>query len=228
VFQFAQNLGLTRSQFWDALVPAMEHATGPVRDYMDGFVRETVGELFVTPEACSEFYSKEENFRRLLEGDIGDNLMHKYRAVASFHLWPDICQTGMDTMKHLLVRSRLDASIPDFDRFWSDFHRYIEFKHAHGHTVDEILTSRRVLLGYDVDRWISDGMPRDPSPYRLAAPAPFQFFLTEESREGLENALKVWTPTLKGLSKMVTRIKVAWQVHQCMRVGREDGVAALA
>jgi len=31
VFQFAQILGLKRSQFWDALVPAMEGATGAVR-----------------------------------------------------------------------------------------------------------------------------------------------------------------------------------------------------
>jgi radical SAM superfamily enzyme YgiQ (UPF0313 family) len=218
VFQFAQSLGLARSQFWEALVPAMERATGPVRDYLDGFVRETVGELFPTPDACTEFYSRDENFARLLAGEIGDNLMHKYRAIASFHIWPEICRTGMDTMKRLLIRSRLDTGIPGFDHFWSDFHRYVEFKHAHGHTVDDILATRRALLGYDLGRWIADGMPRDPSPYRLADPEEFEFSLNDESREGLASALQVWTPALKGLSKLVTRIKVAWQVHECRRI----------
>jgi radical SAM superfamily enzyme YgiQ (UPF0313 family) len=218
VFQFAQSLGMARSQFWEALVPAMERATGPVRDYLDGFVRETIGELFPTPDACTDFYSRDENFARLLAGEIGDNLMHKYRAIASFHIWPEICRIGMDTMKRLLIRARLDMGIPDFDNFWSDFHRYVEFKHAHGRTVDEILATRRALLGYDVGRWIADGMPRDPSPYRLGAPEEFEFSLTDESRDGLASALQVWTTALKGLSKLVTRIKVAWQVHECRRI----------
>jgi radical SAM superfamily enzyme YgiQ (UPF0313 family) len=218
VFQFAQSLGMARSQFWEALVPAMERATGPVRDYLDGFVRETIGELFPTPDACTDFYSRDENFARLLAGEIGDNLMHKYRAIASFHIWPEICRIGMDTMKRLLIRARLDMDIPDFDNFWSDFHRYVEFKHAHGRTVDEILATRRALLGYDVGRWIADGMPRDPSPYRLGAPEEFEFSLTDESRDGLASALQVWTTALKGLSKLVTRIKVAWQVHECRRI----------
>jgi hypothetical protein len=224
VFQFAQSLGLKRSQFWDALVPAMETATGSVRECLDGFVAETIGELFPTPQACVEFYSRDENFARLLAGEIGDNLMHKYHALTSFYIWPDICRTGMDTMKRLLLKHRLDEGIPDFDNFWIDFRQYVEFKHAYGHTVDEILTSKRTLLGYDIDRWIADGMPRDPSPYRLAAPEPFQFALTEEGRQGLAAALEVWTTSLKGLTKMVTRIKVAWQVHQCERVRPEMGM----
>ena len=36
-------------------------------------------ELFPTREACVEFYSQPENFERLLRGEIGDNLMYKYR-----------------------------------------------------------------------------------------------------------------------------------------------------
>ena len=117
VFQFAQILGLKRSQFWDALVPAMESASGAVRRYLDSFVGETIGELFPTPEACTEYYARDENFARLLEGEIGDNLMHKYRALASFHIWPEICETGMDTMKRLLVAHQVHRSCADFDNF---------------------------------------------------------------------------------------------------------------
>ena len=84
------------------------------------------------------------------------------------------------------------------------------------------------MFSYDINRWIGDGMPRDPSPYRLAAPEEFEFFLTEESRQGLAAALEVWTSGLKGLAKMVTRIKVAWQVHECDRVNRQDSLAVAA
>jgi protein involved in polysaccharide export with SLBB domain/radical SAM superfamily enzyme YgiQ (UPF0313 family) len=230
-FQFAQGLGLKRSQFWDALVPAMERASGPLRQFVDSFVAETVRELFPTREACVEFYSRDENFERLLTGEIGDNLMHKYHAIACFHIWPDICRAGMDTMRGLLVDRGLDRTIPDFDRFWASFHRYLEFKHAYGHSVEEILSPRRTLLEYDIDRWIADGLSADPTPYRLAAPEPFEFSLTQEGIESLGAALEVWTTSLKGLTKMVTRIKVAWQVHTCRRSpgdGRQNWNRAVA
>jgi radical SAM superfamily enzyme YgiQ (UPF0313 family) len=222
-FRFAQSLGLKRSEFWNALVPAMEESTGPVQEYLDRFVAETIGELFATPAACIDFYARDENFTRLLQGEIGDNLMHKYHALASFHLWPEICRTGMDTLKRLLVSRRLDQAIPDFDAFWTDFHHYVEARHAHGYTVEEILTPKMAVLRYDVDQWIADGMPVDPSPYRLAGQEEFRFFLTDESRQGLAAALEVWTPDLKGLTKMVTRMKVEWQMHECERIGCRDG-----
>jgi len=220
VFQFAQLRRLKRSEFWDALVPAMENASGPVRAYLDRFVAETIGELFPTPDACTEFYSRDENFARLMNGEIGDNLMHKYRALASFHIWPDICRTAMDTMKGLLIAHHIDRHIVDFEIFWANFHRYVETKHAHGHTVEEILAPRSAMFTYDIDQWIADGMPADPSPYRLAAPTEFRFRLSDGGREGLAAALDVWTSSLKGLAKMVTRIKVAWQVYECERTDR--------
>jgi hypothetical protein len=34
-------------------------------------------------------------------------------------------------------------------------------------------------------------------------------------------ALQVWTTNIQGLTKMVTRIQVAWQVKDCKRVGEE-------
>lgn len=227
VFQFAQRLGLKRSQFWDALVPAMEHDTGAVREYLDNFVRETVNELFPTPEACIEFYSQDEHFARLQAGEIGDNLMHKYRAIASFHLWPPICRTGMNTMRRLIVEHGLDTAIADFDVFWRDFHQFVECKHAHGFTTRDILADKRAAFQYDIPRWIADGMPMGTAPYRLLEPEEFQFFLSSESRQGLGAALEVWTPGLKGLAKMVTRIKVEWQVHECNRLERESAVTPL-
>jgi hypothetical protein len=47
--------------------------------------------------------------------------------------------------------------------------------------------------------------------------------LTQEGEEGLRSALRVWTTDIKGLTKMVTRMKVAWQQREC----RSDGYRAM-
>jgi hypothetical protein len=87
--------------------------------------------------------------------------------------------------------------------------------------VEEILSPRKVELAYDITAWRADGMPRGVGIYRLIEPQEFEFRLSEEGRHGLGSALQVWTTELKGLTKLMKRIRVAWQVAECRVVGPE-------
>ena len=219
---FAQMFGVKRSEWFEAMLPAMKGARGPVREFLDSFVRETIGELFPTREACFEFYNTDENFQRLLSGEIGDNLMYKYRAIASFRIWPHICATAMEATRHLLTECGATSRIPDFDTFWDDFCSYMRAKHADGTSEEDILNPVRVKMTYDVAQWVADGMPMETDTYKLAEPEVFEFALSDEGAHQLGAALKVWTPTLKGLTKMVTRVRMAWQVRQAHRTAAEQ------
>ena len=219
---FSQSVGLRRSQWFDAMLPAMENDRGAVREFLDQFVSETVGELFPTREACARFYQSDENFARLLNGDIGDNLMYKYRAKASFLVWPAICQLALNATRRLIESKVNTAEIPEFDEFWEDFTRYEQAKHADGKSEDAILSPVKVRLRFDIRRWLADGTPLNLSAYRFESPQVFEFSLSEEGARELAAALKVWTPTLKGLTKMVTRIRMAWQVRAPMHTA--DGL----
>lgn len=225
---FAQKFGVKRSQWFDAMLPAMESGPEPVRRFLESFVTETTNELFPTREACVEFYSREENFKRLTEGEIGDNLMYRYRALASFHLWPEICKVAMDATRKLLVGRGAGTKIAGFKEFWPDSALYEQCKHAHGRTVEEVLSPTEVEMGHDIAGWLADGMPIEVAPYRLARRERFRFELTEEGARELSAAFTVWTPTLKGLTKMVTRIQMAWQIRRCIRLEAGSGTAACA
>jgi len=211
--KYTEKFGVKRSQWFDAMLPELESSTGPVRDFLSGFVRETTGELFPTREACLSFYNRDENFKKLLRGEIGDNLMYKYRAIASFHIWPEIVSCAINATRKLLARQSDDWEAAGDDDFWTDFEKYIRAKHAHGKTEDEILSPVVIELQYDLPRWISEGMAGDVSAYKLDCPGSFEFRLTAESAQELGFAIKVWTTSLKGLTKMVTRIRMAWQIR---------------
>lgn len=222
----AQKFGVKRSEWFDSMLPGLEGATGPARDLLDSFVGETIGELFPTREACAEFYRRDENFPRLLAGDIGDNLMYKYRARASYMIWPHICKVAMDATRRLIEERGAASQIPDFDRFWADFAAYQQAKHASGATVEEILSPVSVDMFYDVARWIEEGMPLDVRPYDLGQRETFEFRLSEKGAREMAAALKVWTCSLKGLTKMVTRIQMAWQVRHARRLSAAETMPA--
>jgi radical SAM superfamily enzyme YgiQ (UPF0313 family) len=213
--RLARKFGIRNSEWWTRLLPAMEKGTQTVRNFLADFIRETKGELFPTREACVEFYSRPENFAKLEVGEIGDNLMYRYRAIASFHIWDDICATAMGVTRSLLEERGVTEKIEDFDNFWADFHTHMRLQHASGHTVDEILSPVRTLLRYDIAGWLAEPEPGNPSDYRLPAPALFSYALDSESRREMESSLAVWTTHIKGLSKLVTRIKNESQIRRC-------------
>jgi hypothetical protein len=217
---FAQKLGLKRSQWFTAMLGALENSNGPAREFLDSFVAETKGELFPAPEACVDFYTTEENFRRLLNGDVGDNLMYKYRAIASFRIWPHVCKAAMDTTRRMLKERGAPEQIPEFDAFWKDLHTFVQYKHADGQDKAQILSPIRVTMSHDIPQWIADGMPLEISRYKLSEPALFEFKLSEMGARELKAALEVWTTSLKGLTKMVTRIQTAWQRRQATPLNR--------
>ncbi len=216
---FAQKFGAKRSECWMAMLPAMEREEGTVKDFLKDFVGETVNELFPTKEACVEYYSRDDVFEKLTRGEVGDNLMYRYRALASFFIWTDICRVGMAALKELIL-SKCSEAPANFDEFWEDFSKYVEAKHAHGTSEEEILSPRQATLRYDFPLWVSNGMPAGYDAWRLPEPEVFEFALSAANARELNAALQVWTTSLKGLTKLVTRIQLVWQVRGCQSLGR--------
>ncbi len=215
--KFAEKCGVKRSDWLFSIAPEMEADSGVIREYVQAFETETRGELFPTREACVAFYMQDENWEKLTRSEIGDNLMHKYQAIACFHIWDEMCALAMRVTKRLIEAEGAHQQIPGFEAFWSDFARYMFHQHAHGHTEAEILAPSRTTLQYDIDRWIEDGMPLNVSAYRLPEPTEFLFALTGEAERGLSSALATWTAETKGLLKMMKRIRVLWLARKCFR-----------
>ena len=212
---FAEKFGVKPSEWIKGMRDAMDHDRGAVSRLLGEFVTETRNELFPTREACVEFYSQEDNFQRLVRGEIGDNLMYKYRALASFFVWPEVCRAAMEATRDMLHRRGAAAQVPQLDRFWDDFCTYVEHKHTHGTSREALLGSTVATLGFDVEAWIEAGMPTDVEPYRLAPRRQFVFDLDPEAARELSALLDTWTTSLRGLTKGVTRMRTTSLIRRC-------------
>jgi len=213
----AEHLGLERSEWFMAVAEGLAEADGEVGKLVQRFEDETRGELFDSPEALYDFYSQPENFERLEAGEIGDNLMYKYRAQASFFAWPEVCAAGMAATRRLIEDRALDTQIPEFGVFWTDLARFVEVQHAHGTTPETILAPVHLELRHDLPAWVAAGRPADPSPFRLDRPTAFEARLPEESEREIRGLFDVWTTSLQGLTKGVTRIRAEAQRRECHR-----------
>jgi radical SAM superfamily enzyme YgiQ (UPF0313 family) len=212
----AYRFGIKPSEWMMQMRRVMERSdAGAVGRLLEQFVTETRNELFSTREACEEFYKKPENWERLLSGEIGDNLMYKYRAMAAFFEWPAVCRVAMNGTRELLVARGADREIVDFDRLWDDFETYTLHKHTHGTTREQILAPTTAELRYDIAGWIAAGLPNDTTPFRLSAPRQFVFELNPEAARELDGLIQVWTLSLRGLTKGVTRMRTTALIRGC-------------
>jgi radical SAM superfamily enzyme YgiQ (UPF0313 family) len=217
-FYYAKNLGIKFSDCTESIVEEMDSDEGVVGEIISDFIKETEGELFQTPEACAEFYSKEDNFKKLQVGEIGENLMNKYRAIASFWLWSEVCKLASKVIKKLIIARAFNQLDPEFDQFWEDLYCYVDAKHASGSSVDEILTPVSLQLQYDIPQWMADGHPNSLAPYKLETPQNFLFKLSETGSRELKKAMDTFAVDLLGLAKVVRNVKVSCQVRQAQKI----------
>jgi radical SAM superfamily enzyme YgiQ (UPF0313 family) len=215
VVRYVNSVGIGNAQWWDRMLPALRNGSPAVQQFLADFVRETQEELFPTREACVAHYSQDEHFERLNRGEVGDNLMYRYRAIASYFLWDEICDCAMAATRQLLVDAGVDRGQPAFDAFWRDFTTHVRLKHAAGRSREELLAPKEALLAHDIAGWLAQDPLDDPLDHALPRPVAHVFALSEDNQRDLAAALSTWTMHVKGLTKMVTRINVAWQVRDC-------------
>lgn len=61
----------------------------PLSQLYYDYLEEVKSELWESPEALKTFYSDEKNYQKLLSGELGDNLMRKYRSKALIERFPE-------------------------------------------------------------------------------------------------------------------------------------------
>ena len=224
----ANRFGVRSSEWLNAMLEAMEADTGVIGQFMNEFVGETKGELFDTAEDCIAHYSDPERYRQLAMGQIGDNLMYKYRAVASFFRWDEVCALACAKTELLLRQRGVADQIADFDQLWADVSRYVHAKHASGTDVGELSQPLELPFQYDVPAWLAAGVPTEMEAYRFQSPHRFAFTLNSENVRELDGALKVWSARSIGLSKLITRIRHSAQVRDCQDLNASVPVISAA
>jgi radical SAM superfamily enzyme YgiQ (UPF0313 family) len=137
------------------------------------FISETKEELFASPDELYEFYQEEHNYRALLHGEIGDNLIRKYSTRVLVERSVESLRLGYATLVEMIDGSIIEpdavAALKDAElwvRTQRDFARYLDLKM-------EESKPRLFEFEYDVEEWYraEDGAVlqacRRPVKYRL-------------------------------------------------------------
>ena len=127
---------------------------GKFKDIFDSFCIESHEELFETQQEAIDFYSIEENYQKLINGDIGDNLLGKYSALALLNI-NDVISTIF-----YVIRNKLDIKVAQgFDKILDSSEKWLKNIYMIENVFDEELNNKEkqnIKFDFDLNSWLNE------------------------------------------------------------------------
>lgn len=211
LLKFFDSMSIQRWE-WIQQMYQMINTSPFVNNIFDRFEDDNKNELFDSIDELEQFYSIPENFSRLELGEIGDNVIHKYRVISNYFNWKEVNDFAYNAAYQLIKRLREDIYLKEgFDAFWSDLKKYQFYSSAHGKSIEELLCESTASFNYNIKYWFENGMKSDFQNYRLGNMLVYKFFLPVMHRKNLEASLNRWNNfSLVNMSIMIRKIKENW------------------
>lgn len=179
-----------------------------VHSFCESFLEETQTELFNSEKDVADFYNESENFAKLNTGEVGDNLIYKYRTLALFYYWEEIVNTSINVTISAIPSQYLNESVK---QILLEYGVVIKQAYVYGKSENEILRDYEDEFSYDVIRWAGNGFPiENIKAYQLEDKTKIVFELSKQNRKNLEDAFKIWSFNPKSFSMFIRRIHNDW------------------
>lgn len=201
LLEIAQREGFTPWQWLDEIVHVFNDRPDVL---MNNFVEETTHELFESEEALQAFYNLPENLERVNKGEIGDNLIYKYRTLGLFYYWEEVVDIAVKATANLVAMDELSSIL-------SEYGRYLKQTYVYGKTKADIFKGRQEIFTYNIQLWMQEGFTiSNIQNYLMEEEMLLSFYLSAENQSHLEDAFKIWSFDPKSFSMFIRRIHNDW------------------
>jgi len=132
--------------YYDFLIYITENLTKDLKNFLGEFIEETKNELFSSYSELDNFAKNIDNIKRYVNGEIGANLLFKYKLKAVSEHDSDLIKVLFDTLKLFLKERIVNISEIKLDNF------FLELKELMSYQYSDILdTQKRKSKNFSFD-----------------------------------------------------------------------------
>ncbi len=226
--RFALSLGIKRSDLLIRAHSEIDNAPPGVQKVMKEFLHETEFELWDSEDELIQHYKIDENYQRLVNGEVGGNLIYKYKskglsfaAGAWIKFLASVCkQLATENLGNSKALKEAEEQIGILSRYC-------------GNKLSGIMDKKngnRVLSmnsPFDILGWLEEPEGVPLSDFTLAEPISYEFFFTESQIKSREDLFNRFGTDPNGLSKIITRISSLGSLFRNVRSNHQPPHAAV-
>jgi hypothetical protein len=186
-----------------SMVARIRSAPASVQEVFDSFVRLTKEELWDSEEELRAYVYADDNYEKLLTGKIGINLIQTHTAMSMAvmddwvkYVFQNAALMLGDDVQHEADGSEIFADIQAFcagrvHNLWGD---------------DRDEDTPRVLVRYDVTRWMRSPPSLPLSQYKFQNPVMYQFGFSKAKREEKSAQIRRYGTTTTGIGRIMAQM----------------------
>ena len=206
-FRYAEYLGESSTRFLKRLYDNIHTAPLQVKSILKDFENETRGELWDKEEDLIKYYSINKNYKKLLSGEVGGNLIYKYksRSVAfTTKEWIDYISVQIKQLikEKVKTKNKINNALVETKSIEQFCRNKMNGLLDNNANTDDILEN----FDYDIPTWLNAKHNNDISKFKCKKPIKYKFHYTEEQILTRKDNFNRYGSDVTALAKIVTRI----------------------
>ena len=207
-FYYAKHYNIQPASFLNILNDSIQKASPNIQKLVDEFTKETESELWDSEEDLLKYYRNEKNYKKLKDGDVGGNLIYKYKVKAIIEHSKDWLPFLKDELYNAIIKNT--DNIKNVDLIKSEIDDIANFSSLKLHGLLNPLIDTKPIeayFNYDIISWI-DNYTEDKHlrKYKFQKSKKFVFEYTTDQIVVRDDVFKRYGTSINSLSKIVTRI----------------------
>lgn len=197
VLRFIRMMGLSVYNWLELIY--YDNGNENLQDLIAEFLKETEKELWIDRDEFRTFTRKRENIERFVAGELGVNLIFKYRSLVLLKYVDDIAEVARRALDTLPIKQSQEAR-----ELGQEF---ISYGHARMVGLfEELSVDPQVAFAFDVLSFADRPIQARPSDYRLDSPVIYRFVHTEEQRATIKRYQLIYGLSPTGLSRILSKV----------------------
>ena len=208
-FKFSKEIGVQPASLLSNLYENISNSPESIRKLINEFVNETKNELWDSEENLVDHYKKDKNYLKLKNGEVGGNLIYKYKSKS-------LVETGLDWIDYIekqILKLVVDKqtninSAKIIKSELSEIASFCRLKINALLNADIETKPVEDIFSYDILKWLDDEKANKRlSEYKFSSHNKKLIFeFTKDQKVIRKDIFKRYGTSINALSKIVTRI----------------------
>jgi hypothetical protein len=204
ITKFLREQNLDVFDYFCKIKDDIDSAPKSIQNIFKRFKDATVNELWDTPEEIIANYQKDSEYKKLLVGDAGINVMYHFLAETTSQYMDDwaayILNTAYDFLKKSIQNNQA------WEQEFNDVSNYCKGTAHNTLGKDRMVTNPEFDFNYNIIEWLKNKNELQMDNFLLSEPIKLSFQLGDEQFKSVQKTLEMYGETIVGKSKALRMI----------------------
>ena len=225
-FKYAKFYNIQSATLLQNLYDNISEAPKDVQEIVNGFLDETKSELWDTEKDLLDFYNNDENYKKLKRGEVGGNLLYKYKSQSLLESSSSLISFLQDQVLKEVVSKQ--KGIKSTDIIKSELKEIANFCRLKVNALLDANADDKPISGkfdYDILSWIEDEN-KGLNDYKFKNNENLEIFFefTEDQLRLRKDVFTRYGTDINAVSKIVTRIDSLENHYRKVRLKNETSL----